>query len=149
MGMELSLEPGPMSGGRGGPLQPANAGSERGGLGKPTLIIVEDDLIVASDLEHELRAAGYEVLGVATTSQEAISLARDKRPSIAIVDIRLADGTDGVGAAIQLYRELNVRSIFATAHIDAITQKRGRAFVSARLGSNASSIVEMLKKNLQ
>jgi DNA-binding NarL/FixJ family response regulator len=148
--MELSSGPGMMSRRQGG--SPADAGSEHSCFDKPTLIIVEDDFIVASDLEHELRAAGYDVLGVATTSQEAIGLARDKRPAIAIVDIRLADGTDGVDAAIQLYRELNVRSIFATAHIDAITQKRAEP--SFPLGWVAKpysvySIVEMLRKAVQ
>ena len=148
--MELSSGPGMMSRRQGG--LHADAGSEHSGFDKPTLIIVEDDFIVASDLEHELRAAGYDVLGVATTSQEAIGLARDNRPAIAIVDIRLADGTDGVDAAIQLYRELNVRSIFATAHIDAITQKRAEP--SFPLGWVAKpylaySIVEMLRKAAQ
>jgi ActR/RegA family two-component response regulator len=115
--------------------------------GRPTLIIVEDDFLVASDLEYELKAAGYHVLGIAATLQEAVRLARAKRPSMAVVDIRLADGSDGIEAAIQMYRELNIRSVFASAHVDAATQKRGEP--SCPLGwvakpYSASSVIKVL-----
>jgi CheY-like chemotaxis protein len=129
-------------------MEPANAPSDQSGHPKPTIMIVEDDLLVAYDLEYELSAAGYDVLGIATTSTEAIRLARDKHPDIAIVDIRLAEGTDGIEAAIQLYQELKIHSIFATAHLDATTQKRAEP--SFPLGwvakpYSTSTILEMLK----
>jgi DNA-binding NarL/FixJ family response regulator len=150
--MELSLASGAKRERKRSSLQLADADSKLGGQDKPTLLIVEDDIIVASDLEQELRMAGYDVVGVAMTSHEAIRLARDKRPAIAIVDIRLAEGTDGVEAAIQLYRELNIRSIFATAHSDDATQKRAEP--SFPLGwvakpYSAATVVEMLKQTRQ
>jgi two-component system, response regulator PdtaR len=114
---------------------------------KPTLIIVEDDFLIASDLEYELKAAGYDVLGIAATSQEAVELARAKRPSMAVVDIRLAEGSDGIEAAIEMYRELNIRSVFASAHVDAATQKRGEPCVPLGWVAKpylASSIIKML-----
>jgi DNA-binding NarL/FixJ family response regulator len=85
---------------------------------------VEDDYFVASNLEHSLKEAGYDVVGVAVSAAEAEDMARDTRPALAIMDIRLAGKADGIGAAIKLSLDYGVPSIFATAHGDAETRLR-------------------------
>ena len=82
----------------------------------PRILIVEDDFLVASELVAGLTNAGFDVIGVAMSADEAIAVARSQRPALAIVDVRLAGHRDGVEAAIELFREHGVRSIFATAH---------------------------------
>ncbi|WP_245510846.1 response regulator [Rhizobium leguminosarum] len=104
-------------------------GSERAaGGGNPTrILIVEDEFLIALELEYRLRDAGFEVIGIAATAGEALSIAASGRPALAIMDIRLAGHTDGIQAAIQLNATLGVRSIFASAHADPETRKRAAA----------------------
>ena len=82
------------------------------------LLIVEDDFLVALELEHQLRAAGFDITGVAATAAEAIEWAGADRPDLAIMDIRLAGPSDGIEAAFELHMRYGIRSIFASAHAD-------------------------------
>jgi DNA-binding NarL/FixJ family response regulator len=88
------------------------------------ILLVEDDYLVALDLEHCLTDAGFEVVGIARTADEALMLAALHKPALAVMDVRLAGPRDGVDAAIDLVTRLRVRSIFATAHADASIQER-------------------------
>ena len=98
------------------------------GSGERTaVLIVEDDYIVASELRNALDDAGFEVVGVADSADQAVDLARSTRPALAVVDIRLFGRRDGVDAAVEMVRTLDVRSIFATAHNDPATRARGQA----------------------
>jgi two-component system, response regulator PdtaR len=63
------------------------------------LLIVEDQLLLAIGLKDELEDAGYRVLELAIHNQEAIGLAREVKPDLALVNIQLADGDDGVALA--------------------------------------------------
>jgi two-component system, response regulator PdtaR len=76
------------------------------------VLIVEDDLLTAVDVEAALIAAGHSVCGVATTEIDANRLARLRRPDCAVVDIRLAPG-DGRVVARALSDE-GVAVLFAT-----------------------------------
>jgi DNA-binding NarL/FixJ family response regulator len=91
------------------------------------VLLVEDDFIVAGELEYSLREAGFHVLGPAATADDAVRLAVESRPRVVVMDIRLAGHRDGIEAAIQIYRQVGIRSIFATAHSDAHTLERGKA----------------------
>ena len=98
----------------------------------PRVLIVEDDFLIAMQTEIALTAAGFEVVGPATTAEEAVALAGEAQPALAVMDIRLASTRDGIDAARQLYQDFAIRCIFATAHDDAHT--RGRAEPYAPLG---------------
>src|SRR4051794_18356006 len=91
------------------------------------ILIVEDDYFVAMALEHRLKEAGYNVVGIATSASEAMKLSKECKPVLAIMDIRLAGNSDGIEAAISLAKLYNVPSIFATAHVDDHTRQRGQA----------------------
>jgi DNA-binding NarL/FixJ family response regulator len=92
------------------------------------ILIVEDDFLIAMQTETALTEAGFDVVGTATTAEEAIALAKEQRPSLAVMDIRLASARDGIDAAKELFRELHVRCIFATAHDDRHTRARAEPF---------------------
>jgi DNA-binding NarL/FixJ family response regulator len=92
-----------------------------------SVLLVEDDFIVAGELEYWLGQAGFHVLGPAATADDAVRLAIEARPLVVVMDIRLAGVRDGIDAAIQIYRQVGIRSIFATAHSDAHTLERGKA----------------------
>ncbi len=96
------------------------------------ILIIEDDLLIASQIEAALTEAGFDVIGVLTTGEEALQKAEAERPDLAIVDIRLAGDRDGVDTALELFRSHGIRCIFASAYSDQ--EARRRAEVAAPLG---------------
>ena len=100
------------------------AGSDRDVATPARLLIVEDDFLVALAAEAALREAGFEVTGVVDSAEEAIDAAAAQRPSLVIMDVRLAGRRDGIDAAIQLFRDHKIPCVFATAHANAEAQAR-------------------------
>ena len=78
-----------------------------------TVLIVEDDPLIAISLRMILEDEGYEVCGVAATEQQAILLGLTHRPDVAVVDVRLAEGS-GVEVGRRLLAG-GMRVVFATA----------------------------------
>jgi DNA-binding NarL/FixJ family response regulator len=89
----------------------------------PRVLIVEDQYFVAVDCELQLRSAGIECVGLATTAAEALDIAEREHPDFVLMDIRLASVADGVEAAIVIYERLGIRCIFASAHADLATRR--------------------------
>jgi two-component system, response regulator PdtaR len=96
------------------------------------ILVVEDDFLVAMQMESALVEAGFEVAGIAATGEDAIELAISERPHLVVMDIRLAGDRDGIDTALQLFAEQGLRCIFATAHQDE--QSRRRAAPAVPLG---------------
>lgn len=65
-----------------------------------------------------------EVTGIAATAEQALALARSTLPDLIVMDIRLAGKRDGIDAALDIFNELGLRCVFATAHSDAATRRR-------------------------
>lgn len=99
---------------------------------RPCILLVEDDFLVGMEVEAGLTEAGYTVAGPAATAEEAVALAASRRPALVVMDIRLASDRDGIDAALEIYRTLGIRSLFASAHVDA--QVRARAEAARPLG---------------
>lgn len=91
-----------------------------------TLLIVEDQIVVALDLEERLERNGYKVCGIAISGVEALALARQYRPALALMDIRLQGEMDGIQTAQILRSEMNVPVIFLSAHSDEATLQRAK-----------------------
>jgi two-component system, response regulator PdtaR len=88
------------------------------------VLIIEDDLLIASEIEATLTEAGFDVVGVATTGEEALALAASQPPDLAITDLRLAGDGDGVDVALSLFRSHGIRCIFASAYAGNEAQQR-------------------------
>lgn len=88
------------------------------------VLIVEDEAITAMMLKQSLIASGFEVLGVAATGEDAIIAAKKSPPDLVLMDIRLADGIDGITAAVTINN--NIPIIFMTAFVDKVTITRAR-----------------------
>ena len=69
------------------------------------ILVVEDDFLVAMQMESALVEAGFEVAGIAATGEDAIELAISERPHLVVMDIRLAGDRDGIDTALQLFAE--------------------------------------------
>lgn len=91
-----------------------------------SILIVEDESIIAEDLARKVRQLGYEVAGTTATGKEAIKLARQQRPSLVLMDIRLTGEMDGIEAAQEIHRECDLPVLFLTAHSDADTVQRAQ-----------------------
>jgi len=91
------------------------------------VLVVEDDFLVAGELQHCLTEAEFEVIGPAASAVEALDLALTFKPALVVMDIRLTGPRDGIDAAIDIYRQAGIRSIFVTAHSDEHTVRRGEA----------------------
>lgn len=95
-------------------------------MNKISILIVEDEAIIAYDLANKVRQLGYEVTGTISTGEEAIELARLHRPALVLMDIQLAGAMDGITAAQQIYRECNLPVLFMTANSDPGSDDRMR-----------------------
>jgi len=88
------------------------------------ILITEDELIVRMHLQRIVKGLGYEVCGMAATKDEALEKAASAPPDVALMDIRLAQGTDGVETARELRARHDCEVIFITAYGDARTVDR-------------------------
>jgi DNA-binding NtrC family response regulator len=92
----------------------------------PRILIVEDEAIVALDLEERLRRLGYDVVGIVDSCADALASAAELRPDLVLMDIELRDDRDGISAAEQLRAELALPVVFLTAYADAATIDRAK-----------------------
>jgi DNA-directed RNA polymerase specialized sigma24 family protein len=80
------------------------------------VLIIEDEALIALDLEALMENLGHRVVGVARTRSEAAVIARSRRPGLILADIQLADGSSGLDAVNDLLNMFEVPVIFITAY---------------------------------
>lgn len=90
------------------------------------ILIVEDEMIIAEDLSDLLSGLGYEVVDTAISAREALQVLEEKSPDLALVDIRLKGGKDGIELAREIRDHYRIPFIFLTSHADPGTVKRAR-----------------------
>jgi len=79
-------------------------------------MIIEDEPLIAMDLEALVESLGHSVTGIARTRDEAVALAGSKRPGLILADIQLADGSSGLDAVNDLLATFQAPVIFITAY---------------------------------
>jgi PAS domain S-box-containing protein len=95
-------------------------------MSKTTILIVEDEAIVAADLASKLGQLGYEVVGTAARGEEAVELACRLKPEVVLMDIWLMGPMDGIEAAETIRRRVSAPVIYLTAHSDSTTLERAK-----------------------
>jgi len=90
------------------------------------ILVVEDEGVVAADIEECLKKLGYSVVASAATAAAAIRKAVEKEPDLVLMDIRLKGSLDGVDAAEQLRHRLGIPVVFLTAYADAEILERAK-----------------------
>ena len=88
------------------------------------VLVVEDEWLTSQEIEAALSEAGFDVVGTAVSADEAIAMARTSRPDLVLMDIRLKGRRDGVDAAVEIYRQSGIRSLFISANNDNLTRNR-------------------------
>jgi CheY-like chemotaxis protein len=82
-----------------------------------TILIVEDEALVAASIADMLEEMGFAVTGIAASGLEAIALVADRKPRLALIDIHLAGSVDGIELAGQLRDEHGIPAIFLSGAV--------------------------------
>lgn len=90
------------------------------------ILIVEDEALVALYTRELLEDAGYEVIGIAPTGEAALSMASVAPPYLALVDIRIPGGMDGIATAAELRARHGAGIVFVSGTLDPPTLERTR-----------------------
>ncbi|MCP5499968.1 MAG: response regulator [Leptospiraceae bacterium] len=88
------------------------------------ILIVEDEIMIASHYKMFLEKKGYKVIGIAATGEKAIYLAMQNKPVCILMDINLVGEMDGIQAAEKIKKEIQTNIIFITGYDDPETRMR-------------------------
>lgn len=91
------------------------------------ILVVEDEQIVAMDMQSQLRMLGYDVVATASTGREALFLAEISCPDLVLMDIQLHGKVDGITAADEIRKRFQIPVVFVTAFNVQETLTRARA----------------------
>ena len=109
-----------------------------------SVLIVEDESIVAMDVELRLETEGYTVVGVTDTGEEAVKLARECCPDVILMDVKLRGEMTGIQATEQILAEMDTKVVFMTAYSDGETMR-----TIQKTGAVGYVIKPFLHKDLQ
>ena len=91
---------------------------------KTTILIVEDELLIAKNLSHKLERLGYEVADIVSSGRDAIQRAGELKPDLILMDIVIKGEIDGIETAAKINHKLDIPVIYTTAYADEETLQR-------------------------
>ncbi len=107
---------------------PSGGGTTGGVAGRhPRILVVEDGLIMARDIEARLKRMSYDVVGIAGSGDEAVRKAKDLSPDLVLMDVNLKGGVDGIRAAELIRGRADIPVVYVTGYSDDQTLRRARA----------------------
>jgi DNA-binding LytR/AlgR family response regulator len=95
-------------------------------MSKTNILIVEDESIVAKDIQHSLKKLGYTVVGICSNGDDAIKTAEEMSPDLVLMDIMLKGEMSGIEAADQIRQRMNIPVIYLTAYADESTLNKAK-----------------------
>ncbi len=84
------------------------------------VLVIEDEPIIAMDIEDILLSLGHRITGIARTETQALELAARERPGLILADVQLADGSSGLDAVGKILQQFSVPVIFITAFPESV-----------------------------
>ena len=93
---------------------------------KPKILIVEDEQIIAANLQRNLTQLGYDVVGVAARTDEAVRLSGETSPDLVLMDIELEGKEDGIVAAAKIRSNWRIPIVFVTGNASEVVVDRAR-----------------------
>ena len=109
------------------------------------ILIVEDEALIAMVLADSLEDGGHEVVGPAATMAEALALCEAAPPELAVLDVNLGDGSNGVDVARALLERWGVPSIFASAQMMEARRARDIALGQIRKPYGAETVLRSVE----
>jgi CheY-like chemotaxis protein len=91
-----------------------------------SVLIVEDDDIIARVEEWRLKNLGYKVCGRAISGAEAMEFVVNKKPDVVLMDINIKGEMDGIETAKMIKKGFNIPVIYVTSHSDGVTLERAK-----------------------
>jgi CheY-like chemotaxis protein len=91
-----------------------------------SILLVEDDDIIARVEDWRLKNLGYTVCGRATSGAEAMELVVNKKPDLVLMDINIKGNIDGIETAKMIKKGFNIPVIYVTSHSDGATLERAK-----------------------
>lgn len=88
------------------------------------ILVVEDEIIIAEDIQNTLNRLGYDVCGVVSSGEESVERAFQTNPDLILMDIKIRGNMDGLSAAKQIQSQFNIPVIFLTAYGEDIILKQ-------------------------
>ncbi|MES2592952.1 MAG: response regulator [Bacteroidota bacterium] len=95
-------------------------------MSKTNILIVEDESIIAKDIQHSLKKLGYTVMGICSTGEDAVRATEELKPDLVLMDIMLKGDISGIDAAGQIREKYNIPIIFLTAYADESTLSKAK-----------------------
>lgn len=92
-----------------------------------TIVVVEDEPIIAMDIRQRLTRLGYRVSAIANSYETTLAAIKKDRPDLVLMDIQLQGKSDGIATAAQVREQFNLPVVFLTAHADAVTLEQATA----------------------
>ncbi|MBD3233265.1 MAG: response regulator [candidate division Zixibacteria bacterium] len=92
-----------------------------------TVLIVEDEMIIAKNMQNRLEGLGYRIPSIAISGEEAIRIAESTQPDLILMDIKLQGTVDGIQAADKIRNKLDIPVVFLTAYSDRAMLERAKA----------------------
>ncbi len=93
---------------------------------KTRILVVEDEILVARDLQHQLTEMGYDVPDIAGAGAEALEKVEVIKPDLVLMDIRIRGDMDGVAVAEQVHSRFRIPVVYLTAYADDATVQRAK-----------------------
>ncbi|MCE5214941.1 MAG: PAS domain S-box protein, partial [Methanobacterium sp.] len=90
------------------------------------ILIVEDEAIEAMNFQQSLKSIGYNVVGIASTGEDALEKVAELKPDLVLMDIILKGDMDGIEAALKIHDDFNIPVVYLTAHPEESTVKRAK-----------------------
>jgi DNA-binding response OmpR family regulator len=109
------------------------------------ILILEDEGLIALMLTLEIENAGHQVVGPVATVAEALELAAETAPDVALLDVNLGDAADGIDAAQALLDWHRCRSLFVSGAIDVERARRARPWGLLRKPYDPRVLVDTLR----
>ena len=91
-----------------------------------TIVVVDDEVVIAMGLKERLAAMGYDVIGLAHSGDEAVEKAMNLRPDLILMDIMIPGDLDGIQVAEKVKTKLDIPVIFLTAYSEDKTIDRAK-----------------------
>ncbi len=95
-------------------------------MNKVKILIVEDELIIAEDLKDILESLDYDVCGISISARESLQMLEEHAPDLALLDIQIKGGKDGIELANDINEQFKIPFIFLSSHADASTLERAK-----------------------
>jgi WD40 repeat protein/CheY-like chemotaxis protein len=91
------------------------------------ILIVENERLIARDIQQRLQQLGYQIVGIASSYQTALESVTQYLPDLVLMDIRLKGEVDGIAAAAEIRKHFDLPVVFVTAHADEATLEQAKS----------------------